>query len=77
MTLGKLIKELQKLEKKHGNRIPVCADTRTLRESCNDVWQIVDLTEADSQLIEMVDGDGFKAWNKNGVEKMKLCVVLK
>jgi hypothetical protein len=33
MTLGKLIKTLQKLEEKHGSRIAVAADTRALRST--------------------------------------------
>lgn len=77
MTLGKLIKTLQKLEEKHGPRVTVAADTRSLRDSCNDVWQIVNIRETEVTWVDLVDGDGFKEYRKDGQERMRMYVVLK
>lgn len=76
MTIGCLIKQLQRLSIKHGPRIQVCADTRTLRETCNDVWNIVNISVARFSNIECCDGDGEMKYKKNGDEKIIKCVVL-
>jgi hypothetical protein len=76
MTLGRLIKELQAIQRKHGSRVPVCANTQVLRESCNDVWQVVDLSTTKVDSVGQVDGDGFQKNRKDGTEVERKCVVL-
>ncbi len=78
MTLKRLIRELQTIQRKYpGRRIPVCADTDALRRSCNDVWQIVDLSTVKAEHVEQVDGDGFRKERKNGELVERFCVVLR
>lgn len=77
MTIAALIKKLKALENEFGSRIRVCADTQDLRDSCNDVWQIVDIGEVKHSIVEVVDGDGSKEFYKNGMEKLRPYIVLK
>jgi hypothetical protein len=76
VRLSTLIKKLEHLKAVHGGGIKVCANTLSLRESCNDVWQIVDVTEAKFDTVNQVDGDGFRKENKDGSEHVRRCVVL-
>lgn len=77
MTLGKLIKELQKLQKVHGSRIRVAANTQALLDSVNCVWQVVEIGEVDCECIEMVDGDGSTKYRKNGEQVYANLIILK
>lgn len=76
MTLGRLIKQLQELEKEHGSRIRVTANTFALRHTCNAVWDIIDVTEIIVDDVRQVDGDGYGVCRKDGTESTRKCVVL-
>jgi hypothetical protein len=77
MTINQLIKQLVKLRDEHGKTIRICADTNSLRRSCNDTWSVIDVSEAEFEVIELVDGDGFKEYRKDGTERMQRCIVLR
>lgn len=77
MTLNQLIKKLEKLRELHGKTVKVCADAVALQKSCNDTWNIVDVTEVEFDVVNLVDGDGFTERRKNGQERTFRCIVLK
>lgn len=77
MTINQAIKNLQKLGKQHGMRTIICADTQTLRDSCNDTWNIVDISDMKVELIELCDGDGCWKFNKDGTQAYRKCLVLR
>lgn len=75
VTLGKLIRELQKLEKKVGPRTTVSIDKPTFNDG-NDTWNICGVEMVKSVYVNTVDGDGFTVVNKDGTERGKTEVVL-
>lgn len=77
MTIGKLIKELEEIAKRHGSKVQACADTQTLRETCNDAWNVVRITKVDFAHVSAVDGDGRTFYDSRGHERTFRCVVLK
>ena len=77
MTIKKLIQELQKLGDAHGMKTRVCANTKDLRETCNDVWPIVDISTAHVEYVDQCDGDGFYKFNKDGSQVTRKCLILR
>jgi hypothetical protein len=77
MRVRTLIQKLEAIELKHGSGARICVDTKALRDSCNDVWQIVDVSKVDVDTIEQVDGDGFRKENKDGSTRVCKCVILR
>jgi len=77
MTINKLIKELQKLEKQYGSRIQVSADTRVLRSTCNDVFDIVNISRIEPTYVYLCDGDGYQEMTQKCTERGGYRVVLK
>lgn len=59
MTVGKLIKELQKIEKKYGKRMKVMCACKDMYEGSNEVFTHVEVGNVDIALIDECDGDGF------------------
>lgn len=76
MTAKQLIKRLEKLVAEHGN-VHICVDWQAIRDSCNGVFDIVDVQEADFDSVRLADGDGFTEYTKAGLERQKRCVVLR
>lgn len=76
MTLGKLIKELQKLEAEHGPRVKVAANVRELSEICQDTFDYYDLDTAKFELVLQADGNGFGITNRDGSERYARTIVL-
>ena len=66
MTLGKLIKELQKLEKKHGSRRDVSVECKSMYERYNCVFDIVNISKVRMEMVSKADGDG---WEKPNSER--------
>jgi len=77
MTIKKLINLLQKNGEIYGMGTQVCADTKALRDTCNDVWPIVDISSASVEYIEQCDGDGFTKFKKDGSQVERKCLVLR
>lgn len=59
MTLGKLIKELQKLEEQLGSHAPVGLDARRYK-NWHECWQYDKLSDIETQSVTLVDADGFQ-----------------
>ena len=59
MTINRLIKELQKLENKHGKRIPVFAAAKDMYEGSNKCFSHLAVSGLDAIFLEMCDDDGF------------------
>lgn len=76
MTLSKLIRELQKLEKAGRGRAKVAVNKRTLNDG-NDTWNVCDVHSAVFEYVNNVDGDGFTIENKDGSERMTATVILR
>lgn len=77
MTINQLIKKLEKLRDEHGKTIRVCADTDSLRRSCNEAWTTIEIYDAEFDVIAMVDGDGGEQYTKRGNLVTQRCIVLR
>jgi hypothetical protein len=77
VTIEKLIKLLQMNGEIYGMKTQVCADTKALRDTCNDVWAIVNVSSASVEYIEQCDGDGFTKFKKDGSQAERKCLVLR
>lgn len=75
MTITQLIKRLERIRSEQGN-VRVCANAEELWDSCNRVWDVVDIKSVDFQIIEQVDGDGFHEIDSKGRAKSCRTVVL-
>ena len=76
MTLGRLIKQLQKIEKQLGPRATIVIDSEVTSSSHTpDYFTHVGLNKVESEtIVWYVDGSGVLA---NGEERLRTVVVLK
>jgi len=58
MTINKLIRELQKIEQKHGKRIKVMCAAKDMYIHFNEVYSHVHVREVSIECIDEGDGDG-------------------
>ncbi len=75
MTISKLIKELQKIEKKHG-RCEALVHKESLWDG-NESWAMCSINSVEFMMVNVADDDGGCAYTKAGVERLKKSVVLK
>lgn len=75
MTAKQLVKRLEAIIATDGN-VPVSVDWTILRDSCNGVYEIVDVKVIATQMVKQVDGDGFGIENKDGSERMRRMAVI-
>lgn len=59
MTVNRLIKELQKVEKKYGKRIKVQCAAKDMYEGSNRVFTHLEVGNVTVECIDQCDGDGF------------------
>ena len=75
MTIGKLIWELKKLQRKHGDRLLVSVDKPSFFDG-NGTFDICSITDVLYEWVATVDGDGFSMETKRGQEIGKWGVTL-
>lgn len=74
MTLNKLIKELTKLQAKHG-RCDINVNKASLWDG-NGTFVVCGIEKVSAEWISECDGDGFRIENKDGSERGRIRVVL-
>lgn len=75
LTVSRLIRELQKIEREGRGSVRVAVNTDTLNTG-NQTWNICGLKQIKLVHVGMLDGDGFRIKNKNGIERVRLHAVL-
>ncbi len=76
MTLSKLIKVLQKMEREGAGRSPVGVDKTTLWDG-NGTFEVCDVVKVQFMVLDVADDDGFAKYTKRGHGITKGTVVLK
>jgi hypothetical protein len=74
MTINKLIKKLQKLEKECSRNTIIAVDWEALQ---SPDWTYSPIRDVEGEWAPLVDGDGCIQYTKNGREVMRYFVVLK
>ncbi len=74
MTLGKLIKNLQILEKKHGKRAHVCFNVEAINNNHNPDYSHSNLENIEVEVIVWAKDDNI--FLANGQERTRLVVTL-
>lgn len=75
MTLDALITKLQALQKKGHGRYTVVVDKESLWDG-NGTFVCCNVNSLEAELINVADGDGFSAMNKDGSERMMRAIIL-
>lgn len=76
MTITQLIKKLEDIKKKAGPRAKVTVAAKEMLESCNGVFDIIDINSIETKYVNICDGDGFAIINKDGSQRGHTQVVL-
>lgn len=78
ITVNRLHKMLAKVIADGGGRFPVCVDKSTFSHPLEgDGVCILHINSADTDLVQMADGDGFGIENADGSERMRNTYIIR
>ena len=76
MTVDQLIAQLEGIRSGGNGKLLVCVNAEELWDSCSRSWNIIDINTVSRQVIEVCDDDGAQVYGRDGLGKVKYCIVL-